>query len=62
VEPVRRYHPDPFRKVVVLGESHVANRDGWVSMFGELLRDAQGTERLEVVNAGIGGIASFRRL
>jgi lysophospholipase L1-like esterase len=53
----RDYHTEPFQKVVVLGESHVATRNGWVSMFGELLRDAQGTGRLEVINAGIGGNA-----
>lgn len=50
----RDYHPDPFRKVVVLGESHVAWREGWVSMLETLLRDSQGTSDLEVVNAGIG--------
>jgi len=57
----RDYHPNPLRKVVVLGESHVATRNGWVTMFGELLRDAQGTERLEVINAGIGGNAISTR-
>jgi len=50
----RDRHPEPFRKVVVIGESHVAQRI-WVDVFAGLLQQFQGEPHPEVINAGIGG-------
>ena len=51
--PKRDRHPDPFRCVVVIGESHVAQRI-WVDVFGSLLREFQGEPAPKIVNSGIG--------
>ena len=56
----RDYHPNPFRRVVVLGESHVAEGT-WVNVFGALLTEFQGPPRPEVLNAGIGANVISRR-
>jgi len=50
----RDYHPEAFRRVVVLGESHVA-QGIWVSVFAALLAEFQGSPAPEVINSGIGG-------
>ena len=52
----RDRHPEPFRRVVVIGESHVAQRM-WVDVFARLLTEFQGPPEPEVINAGIGGNA-----
>ena len=56
----RDYRSDPFRRVVVLGESHVAEGT-WVNVFGALLTGFQGPPRPEVINAGIGANVISRR-
>ena len=50
------YHREPFERVVVLGESHVAAKI-WVDVFAVLLKRFQGPPEPRVVNAGIGGNA-----
>ena len=50
------YHPEPFKRVVVLGESHVAAKK-WVDRFASLLARFQGPPEPKVINAGIGGNA-----
>jgi lysophospholipase L1-like esterase len=50
----RDYHPEPFRRVVVLGESHVA-QGTWVRVFGALLNEFQGPPPAEIIAAGVGG-------
>ena len=50
------HHSEPFRRVVVIGESHVAEGT-WMRVFGKLLAEFQGPPAPEVVNAGIGGNA-----
>jgi len=58
-EPKRDWHPEPFRKMVVLGESTTAggwstSRERcWVSVLGGLINDFQ-SQRMDVFNAGIG--------
>lgn len=56
----RDYRATPFRKVVVLGESHVAAKR-WVDVFASLLNRFQGPPECEMINAGIGGNAISRR-
>jgi len=51
---------DVFQRVVVMGESHVAQRM-WVDVFARLLTEFQGPPAPEVFNAGIGGNAISRR-
>ena len=50
----RDRHSEPFRCVVVLGESHVAQRI-WVDVFAGLLKEFQGEVVPKIVNSGIGG-------
>ena len=58
--PVFRYvtkrdrHSEPFRRVLVFGESHVHSGQ-WPGLFAELLRRFQGTPDMEFINAGLGG-------
>ncbi|OGV72111.1 MAG: hypothetical protein A3K19_21165 [Lentisphaerae bacterium RIFOXYB12_FULL_65_16] len=50
----RDRHSDPFRRVVVFGESHV-HGGLWPAIFGDLLRRFQGTPDMELINTGLGG-------
>ena len=54
------YHPEPFKCVVVLGESHVTAKK-WVDEFTSLLTRFQGPPEPRIVNAGIGGNAISTR-
>ena len=52
----RDRHAAPFKRVVVLGESHVAGKL-WVNVFAAQLTEFQGPPAPEIINAGIGGNA-----
>jgi len=47
---------EPFERVVVLGESHVA-QGTWVRVFAALLKEFQGPPEPEIIRARIGGNA-----
>jgi len=52
----RDLRSEPFERVVVLGESHVA-QGTWVRVFAALLKEFQGPPEPEIIRAGIGGNA-----
>lgn len=52
----RDHRSEPFERVVVLGESHVA-QGAWVRVFAALLKEFQGPPEPEIIKAGIGGNA-----
>jgi len=56
----RDMRSEPFERVVVLGESHVA-QGTWVCVFAALLKEFQGPPEPEIIRAGIGGNAISQR-
>src|SRR5579859_6954623 len=56
----RDYHPEPFRRMVTLGESTTAGGSAtsrslcWASLLADLVGQHQ-TEPVELFNVGIGG-------